>query len=104
MWNEVIELGNQVESIEYGEPIQTMVYREVYANELSVKQSEFYQAANAGLKPELVFEVHDFEFDNDEKVRYPVGIEGTEYSIIRTYKNKKGNRELVISSHVGTVI
>ena len=62
MWEYCIELGNINETIIHGEPISSMLYREVFANE------------------------------------------GTEYSIIRTYKNKKGNMELVISSFVGAVI
>ena len=103
-WDSLIELGNAAEAVVHNEVISSMEYREVFANELSVRQSEFYQAAVAGLKPELIFEVHDFEYDNDKKVRYPAGVDGVEYSIIRAYKNKKGNVELVISTHVGTVI
>lgn len=103
-WDNLIELGNLNETVVHGEAISSFEYREVFANELSIKQSEFYQAAIVGLKPELVFEVHDFEYNNDEKVRYPIGVGGTEYSIIRSYKNKKGNIELVISAHVGAVV
>lgn len=96
LWDELIELGNLTEVIEYGEPIQTFVWREVFANKKSVKQSEFYQAANVGLKPELVFEVHSFEFNNDEKVKY----NGKEYSIVRVYENGDIT-ELTVTSHVG---
>jgi SPP1 family predicted phage head-tail adaptor len=99
MWKEVIELGNMTEEIIYGEPIQTMVYREVYANKKSVRQSEFYQAANIGLKPELIFEVYSFEFNNDEKVRY----NGKEYTIIRVY-DKGEIIELTVSSQTGSEI
>ena len=76
-WDEIIELGNLVERIEYGEPIQSYEWREVYANRKAVRQSEFYQAAATGLRPELMFEVHSFEFNNDEKVK----CDGKEYSI-----------------------
>lgn len=95
-WDEQIQLGNIVETIERGEPLQSIEWRTVFANKKSVKQSEFYQAANVGLKPELVFEVHTFEFDNDEKVKF----EGKEYTIIRTY-NKGKITELTVSAHVG---
>ncbi|MBE6068844.1 MAG: phage head-tail adapter protein [Clostridium lundense] len=99
MWSEAIELGNLVETIEYGEPIQSMVWREVFANKKSVRQSEFYQAANVGLKPEIIFEVHSFEFSNDEKVRY----KGKEYSIIRAYE--KGEiTELTVTSYTGSEV
>jgi SPP1 family predicted phage head-tail adaptor len=103
MWNEVIELGNIHETIEHGEPLQSMEYRKVYANKKSIRQSEFYQAANVGLKPELVFEVHSFEFENDEKVRYPAGVDGKVFSIIRTY-DKGESIELTLSSFTGTVV
>lgn len=99
MWKDVIELGNLVEVIEHGEPIQAMEYREVYANKKSVRQSEFYQAANVGLKPELLFEVNSFEFDNDERVRYNNKV----YSIIRTY-DKGEITELTVTSFVGSEV
>lgn len=99
MWKDVIELGNLVEVIEHGEPIQTMEYREIFANKKSVRQSEFYQAANVGLKPELVFEVNSFEFNNDEKVRYNDKV----YSIIRTY-DKGEVTELTVTTFVGSEV
>ncbi|MFY9173169.1 MAG: phage head closure protein [Petrimonas mucosa] len=103
MWKELIKLGNLVETIEHGEPIQSYQWREVFANKKSVRQSEFYQAAATGLRPELVFEVHSFEFDNDEKVRYPAGDEGAEYSIIRAY-DKGDITELTVISHIGSEV
>jgi SPP1 family predicted phage head-tail adaptor len=96
MWSDVIELGNSIETIEHGEVIQGIVWKEVFANKKSIRQSEFYQAANVGLKPELLFEVYSFEFNNDEKVRF----NGKEYSIIRAYE--KGEiTELTVTSYVG---
>lgn len=96
MWSDVIELGNTIEKIEHGEVIQNIEWRQVFANKKSIRQSEFYQAANVGLKPELLFEVYSFEFNNDEKVRF----NGKEYSIIRAYE--KGEiTELTVTSYVG---
>lgn len=96
LWVDVIELGNLIETIEHGEPIQSIAWREVFANKKSVRQSEFYQAANVGLKPELIFEVYSLEFSNDEKVRY----NNKEYSIIRAY-DKGEITELTVTSYVG---
>ena len=96
MWKDVIELGNMTEIIEYGEPIQSMVYREVFANKKSVRQSEFYQAAVAGLKPELLFEVRSIEYGSDKKLKYNSKV----YDIIRTY-DKGEITELTVSSFVG---
>lgn len=100
MWNEIIELGNLQTTIINGEPSSAYVYRQVFANKKSVRQSEHYQAAQIGLKPELVFEVHNFEFNNDEKVRYPVTT-GVEYTIIRTYTIGEIT-ELTLSAKGGT--
>ena len=99
MWRDVIDLGNLTETIVYGEPIQSMVYRQVFANKKSVRQSEFYQAANVGLKPELVFEVNSFEFSNDERIKY----NDKEYSIIRVY-DKGETTELTVTTYVGSEV
>jgi hypothetical protein len=103
MWKDVIDLGNMQETIVHGEPTQSLTWREAYANKKSVRQSEFYQAASAGLKPELLFEVRSGEFSNDEKIRYPSGESGKEYSIIRTY-DKGEITELTVSSRTGSEI
>lgn len=93
MWRDVIELGDLEEYNEFGEVLERFVYRKVYANKKSVRQSEFYQSASVGLKPELMFEIRSIEFNNDEKVRY----NGKEYTIIRTY-DKGETIELTVSS------
>ncbi|MDD3173360.1 MAG: phage head closure protein [Herbinix sp.] len=100
MWKDVVEIGNMTESIVKGEPVQSMVYREVFANKKSVRQSEFYQASVAGLKPELVFEIRSYEYENDKKLRYPSGVNGKVYDIIRTY-DRGEITELTVSSFVG---
>ena len=102
MWKYVIELGKTDEVIVHGEPIPTTTWTQVFANKKSVKQSEFYQAAVAGLKPELVFEVNSFEFDNHDKVRYPA-TDGKEYQIIRVY-DRGEITELTVSSRVGSEV
>ena len=103
MWREVIELGNTVETVEYGEVIQITDYRKVYADKQSVRQSEFYQGASTGLKPELMFEIRSIEFNNDEKVRFPAGENGREYAIVRTY-DKGETTELTVTSHAGSEV
>jgi SPP1 family predicted phage head-tail adaptor len=100
MWKDTIDIGNMTETIIKGEPVQSMVYHEVFANKKSVRQSEFYQASIAGLKPELVFEIRSFEYNNDKKLRYPSGDTGIVYDIIRTY-DRGEIIELTVSSFVG---
>jgi SPP1 family predicted phage head-tail adaptor len=95
-WDHEIELGNLTETIDHGEPVKSQTWTTVLANLLDDNRSEFYQAASAGLKPELTFQVHDFEFNNVEYVRYL----GNVYNIIRAPKRGEF-RELVISSYPG---
>lgn len=93
MWRDVIELGDLEEYNEFGEVLERFVYRKVYAKKQSVRQSEFYQSASVGLKPELVFEIRSIEFGGEEKVKY----NDKEYTIIRTY-DKGETIELTVSS------
>jgi len=91
-----IEFGNAIETVVYGEPIQTIAWRTIFAKKKSIRSSEFYDAKNVGLKPELTFEVYSFDFNNDEKLRY----NNKEYSILRTFE--KGEKtELTVSSQIG---
>lgn len=82
LWNEQIELGNRVETIENGEVVQTITWYTVYANKKSVRQSEFYEAKQIGLKPEIMFEVYFMEYTNEEYIRFNDKI----YTIIRVYE------------------
>lgn len=81
-WSEVIALGAETETKTLGEVKTSVSYRSVYANKKSVKRAEFYQAMAAGLKPELVFEMHRMEYMDETRLKY----NGKEYEIIRTYE------------------
>lgn len=99
MFNDEIELGNLVETIVKGEVIKTMTWESRLANQLNDNRSEFYQGAVAGLKPELTFEINNFEFNNEEYVRF----NGKVYTIIRV--SKQGDmRELVCTTYVGSEV
>ena len=74
-----------------GDNIPVPVSREVYANKQSVRQSEHYQAAATGLKPELMFEVFTTDYQGESTLRF----EGTEYDVIRTYPKKNERTELI---------
>ena len=67
---------------DWGNPIVEENKWFVFAEKKSVRQSEFYQAANQGLKPNIVFEIYAEEFNDAELVKY----DGQDYSIIRTYQ------------------
>lgn len=65
-----------------GDVIEARTERQIFASKKSIKQSEYYQAMSAGLKPEIAFVVHAFEYKGEVKLLY-----GTEeYKIIRTYE------------------
>jgi len=64
-----------------GDIIETKTETEVFANKKSIRQSEFYQAAATGLRPEIMFEVWSEEYSNQPKLKYNNKL----YTIIRTY-------------------
>ena len=68
------EAGNQIS-------IETVT--EVWAEITGVRQSEFYNAAAAGLKPELTFIIWANEYTGQTKIEY----NDVKYRIMRTYIN-----------------
>ncbi len=92
MWKDVIELGTPPINTTYEEPDIPTEWMQVFANKKSVRQSEFYQSAGVGLKPELVFEIKSFEYADNKYVKH----EGTMYNILRTFI-KSDIIELVVS-------
>lgn len=82
------------------EPVKTSVF----ASELSVNRNEFYMANQTGMKPKIVLEVWDIDFELtahsvDDKKAYATHVEYHEeiYKILRTYKKKNSDKlELVL--------
>ncbi len=68
---------------EIGNQVPTESSTEVWAEETSIRKSEFYNAAMAGLKPEITFIVWGNEYTGQEKIECG----GLKYKIIRTYIN-----------------
>jgi SPP1 family predicted phage head-tail adaptor len=73
-----------------GQTIKTPVYRGVYCDAKSVQSQEFYAAATADHKPELVLEMRRVDYNKEKQVRH----NGTTYEVIRTFTSKK-NAEFV---------
>ena len=65
---------------QYGNEIQTVTETEVFVQPRGVYQSEFYNAAQAGLKPSLTLFLSNREDYEGQKV---LDFEGTEYNVIR---------------------
>jgi SPP1 family predicted phage head-tail adaptor len=96
MWRDVIDLIPVVVGKNgYGEEVeQDGIPKTVYANKKSVRQTEFYQAMAAGMKPEIVFEVMVADYSDEPKVKYG---DDKYYRVIRTYSANDERIELVCS-------
>ena len=71
----------------------------VFAEVLSVSQSEFFEGGRLGFQPELKIVMYDFEY-NDEKI---VRVNGKLYSVYRTYYVIGSDRvELYLEERGGT--
>ena len=66
-----------------GNQVQTETTTEVWAEETGVRQSEFYNAAVTGLKPEKTFIIWANEYNGQTKIETG----GTKYKLIRAYTN-----------------
>ncbi len=81
-----------------GDPVEIPVEREVFADKQSIRQSEFYQAAATGLRPELMFVVRTIDYNNEPKLKY----NDKEYTIIRTYDKDGELIELICQGVVNS--
>lgn len=66
---------------EYGNPVTAIEETEVFVQPRGVYQSEFYNAAQLGLKPSLTLMLTNREDYNGQKY---LEFEGKEYEVIRT--------------------
>lgn len=92
LFREVVKLLSFVISEnDLGDAIKTPIEREIYADRQSIRQSEFYQAAATGLRPELMFVVRSIDYNNESVLIY----NGKEYRVIRTYDKDGELTELI---------
>lgn len=66
----------------------TEVSRLVFCNVISVGQSEFYKAAQAGIKVEAKCEVYTADYEGETICE----LNGKRYGILRTYSPKNGEK------------
>lgn len=66
---------------EDGNQIVTEIETVILCGLKSVGRTEFYNAAATGLKPELVFIVHGYEYSGESAIEFA----GNRYRVIRTY-------------------
>lgn len=68
---------------EYGDPVIVEIHRDVFAEQLSIGQKEFYQAHAVGLQPEVKFKLADYLDYEEEPI---VEHNGQRYRVLRTYR------------------
>lgn len=74
-----------------GDVTKSYVNSTVWANVKSVTRSEFYAANMAGIKVDIVFEVHAEDWNNQQEVTYSTKT----YEVIRAYQKGLGTVELM---------
>lgn len=89
--HELILLGEVFTQDEWGNQVSVPQRTSVLCKVKSVGRQEFYAAAQTGLKPTLVFEVHAYEYNDERKVEF----EDKEYNVVRTYRASFEEMELV---------
>lgn len=89
--NDVIKLVKvTIEADDYGNNIEVKTEREVFAEIQSVTRAEFYQAAQADIRPTIVFVLEDYyDYEGEKLVKYQPYNSDTEkdYRVIRTYRD-----------------
>lgn len=80
-----------------GQMVPTETRRDVFCNVTSVTASEFFAAAQTGLKPELRATLFGPDYQGEEIVE----LDGVRYGVYRTYLGKKETVELYLERKVG---
>lgn len=88
-------LNTSADSI--GQVVITEQSTDVYADITSISQSEFMQAGQIGLKPDLRFDIWETEYNGETILEY----NSIRYSIYRTYMKTNGRIELYTEKRVG---
>lgn len=95
--HELILFTQTIVEDELGNQIPGEVPRAILCNVKSIGRTEFYSAAGAGLKPELVFIINKYEYQNEDKVKF----EELPYKVIKTYSTGSEEIELTCERSIG---
>mgnify|MGYP000844601524 CR=1 FL=1 len=76
-------IASTVTEDDIGNQVETETTTEVWAEETGVRQSEFYNAAVAGLRPERTFVLWANEYSGQTRIE----ADGVKYKLIRAYNN-----------------
>lgn len=85
---------------DYGNLIQTVVETQVYVQPRGVYASEFYQAAQVGIKPSVtLYLTNRADYDGQKEVEF----QGTAYEVVRVDWNaQRDGLSLVCEPKIGT--
>ena len=101
MYDDIAKLKKYSDEIydEYGNPIQTIVETTIYVQPRSVYASEFYQAAQLGIKPSITLDITNRADYDGQKV---VEFQGDEYNVVRVDWNAQRDKvSLVCEPRIG---
>ncbi|MGE4213778.1 MAG: phage head closure protein [Anaerotignaceae bacterium] len=79
--NELTLITKTYAQDDIGNQIATETETKILCGVKSVGRSEFYNAAQTGLKPTLLFIVHGYEYSGEKLVKF----ENEKYSVLKTY-------------------
>lgn len=82
------DIGNQIEQ---------ETSKEVFCTVESISQSEYFQASQSGLKPQLKLTICEFDYSGETVVEYNL----KRYSIYRTFLRNDEHIELYLTEKAG---
>lgn len=83
MYNHELTLIKHIKDTdEIGNEVITTTERQVLCKLKDIGSTEFYDAQVTGLKPEIKFIIHSFEYQGEKEVIF----EGERYQVMRTYQ------------------
>ena len=86
MYDDIIKFGRiKYSRNKYGQEKETIEWREVYAEVMSVSRAEFYSAAMANIRPTCIFAIADMDDYQGEKL---IEHNNITYDVIRTHRGR----------------
>lgn len=85
------------EKNKYGVPEKKESPKDVFCEVHSISRSEFFNGAQAGLKPELKFTIFRFDYSGETVLEY----KGVRYVIYRTFNQDSDYTELYVQRAAG---
>lgn len=80
-----------------GNPIKTPIVKDVFCTIDSISQSEYFQASQNGLKPQLKITLCEFDYNNETTVKY----NNKNYTVYRTFLRNDERIELYLTTKAG---